>query len=126
MNSGTDTIRSTSSSQHITKTCLYNFDPLKPHLYIVKLGFTGVYIIFIISAQKYRLWVLVRTEPSRRGGSNECPQSMFLSRKNIRNYIRKFSFFGGKIFNLYLKRRVFEMFKEKARQIQLKSHKKNR
>ena len=26
----------------------YNFDPLKPHFYIVKLGFTGVYIIFLI------------------------------------------------------------------------------
>ena len=36
---------------HITKTCLYNVDPLKPHFYIVKLGFTGVYIIFLISAQ---------------------------------------------------------------------------
>ena len=35
---------------YITKTCLYNFDPLKPHIYIVKLGFTGVYIIFLISA----------------------------------------------------------------------------
>ena len=35
----------------ITKTCLYNFDPLKPHFYIVKLGFTGVYVIFLISAQ---------------------------------------------------------------------------
>ena len=35
----------------ITKTCLYNFDPLKPHFYIVKLGFTGVYIIiYLISA----------------------------------------------------------------------------
>ena len=45
----------------ITNTCLYNFDPLKPHFYIVKLGFTGVYIIFLISAQKHRLWVLVRT-----------------------------------------------------------------
>ena len=42
----------------ITKTCLYNFDPLKPHFYIVKLGFTGVYIIFLILAQNYRLWVL--------------------------------------------------------------------
>ena len=41
----------------ITKTCLYNFDPLKSHFYIVKLGFTGVYIIFLISAQKHRLWV---------------------------------------------------------------------
>ena len=27
---------------NITKTCLYNFDPLKPHFYIVKMGFTGV------------------------------------------------------------------------------------
>ena len=35
----------------IMKTCLYNFDPLKPHFYIVKLRFTGVYIIFLISAQ---------------------------------------------------------------------------
>ena len=51
---------------NITKTCLYNFDPLKPHFYIVKLGFTGVYIIFLISAQKHRLWVLVRTASSRR------------------------------------------------------------
>ena len=36
----------------ITKTCLYNADPLKPHFYVVKLGFTGVYTIFLISAQK--------------------------------------------------------------------------
>ena len=43
----------------VTKTCLYNFDPLKPHFYIVKLGFTRVNIIFLISAQKHRLWVLV-------------------------------------------------------------------
>ena len=32
----------------IMKTYLYNFDPLKPHFYIVKLGFTGV----LISAPK--------------------------------------------------------------------------
>ena len=48
----------------ITKTYLYNFDPLKPH--IVKLRFRGVYIIFLISAQKHRLWVLVRTASVRR------------------------------------------------------------
>ena len=51
---------------YITKTCLYKFDPLKPHFYIVKLGFTGVGIIFFISAQKHRLWVLVRTASPRR------------------------------------------------------------
>ena len=58
----------------ITRTYLYNFDPLKPHFYIVKLGFTGVYIIFLISAQKHIGYSL---EPPRRGGSNEYPQSMF-------------------------------------------------
>ena len=32
----------------ITKTYLHNFDPLKPHFYIVKLGLTRVYSIFLI------------------------------------------------------------------------------
>ena len=45
------------------ETYLYNFDPLKPHFYIVKLGFTGVCIIFLISAQKRRLWYSL--EPPR-------------------------------------------------------------
>ena len=53
-------------SYFITKTYLYYFDTLTPHFYIVKLGFTGVYIIFLISAQKHRLWVLVRTASPRR------------------------------------------------------------
>ena len=59
----------------ITKTCLYNFDPLEPHFYIVKLGFTGVYIIFLITAQN--IDCVYSLEPPRRGGSNEYPQSMF-------------------------------------------------
>ena len=52
----------------ITSPC--NEHPLTPHFYIVKLGFTGVYInIFIIQfALKRRLWVPVRTV---------YPQSMF-------------------------------------------------
>ena len=49
----------------ITKTRLYNFDPLKPHFYKVKLGFTGVYIIFLILL-KHPLWVLFRTASPRR------------------------------------------------------------
>ena len=36
----------------ITKTCLYNVHPLKPHFYTAKLEFTGVNIIFLISAKK--------------------------------------------------------------------------
>ena len=76
----------------ITKTYLYNFDPLKPHFYIVKLGFTGVYIIFPISAQNIDCGYLL--EPPRRGGSNEYPQSMFWAE------IRKISeFFYLKIFS---------------------------
>ena len=59
----------------ITKTCLYNFDPLKSHFYIVKLGFTGVYIIILISVQNIDCGYLL--EPPRRGGSNEYLQSMF-------------------------------------------------
>ena len=59
----------------ITKTCLYKFDPLKPHFYIVKLRFTGVYIIFYISAQNIDCGYSL--EPPRRGGSYEYPQSMF-------------------------------------------------
>ena len=57
---------STMYGTFITKTYLYNTDPFKPHFYTVKLGFTGVYIIFLISAQKHRLWVLVRTASARR------------------------------------------------------------
>ena len=60
---------------YITKTRLYNLDPLKPHFYIVKLGFTGVFIIFLISAQNIDCGYSL--EPPRRGGSNEYPQSIF-------------------------------------------------
>ena len=77
----------------ITKTYLYNFDPLKPHFYIVKLGFTGVYIIFLISARNINC--VFSLEPSRRGGSNEYPQSMFWAEtwKNIRIfYLKNFIF----------------------------------
>ena len=58
----------------ITKTCLYNFDPLKPHFYTVKLGFTGVYIIFLILLENIDCGYSL--EPPRQGGSNEYPQSM--------------------------------------------------
>ena len=34
-------------SHVITKTCPCNEDPLTPHLYIVKLGFTGIHIIVL-------------------------------------------------------------------------------
>ena len=36
-------------SNVITKTCLYNFDPFKPHFYKVKLGFTWGIISYFCS-----------------------------------------------------------------------------
>ena len=104
----------------ITKTCLYNFYPVKPHFYIVKLGFTGVFIIFHISAQNIDCGYSL--EPRRRGGSNDYPQSMFCeavltSTHNLcfeqkyekyHFYLKSFHFLVVK-FSIYLKRRVFVM-----------------
>ena len=81
----------------IMKTYLYNFDPLKPHFYIVKLGFPGVYIIFLISAQKHRLWVLVRTAST--STHNLCFEQK--KEKISEFFIWKVSFFCGKIFNIF-------------------------
>ena len=95
--------------QTITKTYRYNFDPIQPHFYIVKLGFTGVYIT-LISAQKHSIDCRYSLEPPRRGGFNEYPQSMFLAKiwqisqflsENFQVLVLKFSF--------YLNRRVFVM-----------------
>ena len=85
----------------ITKTYLYNFDPLKPHFYIVKLGFTGVYIIFLISAQNIDCGYSL--EPPWQGGSNEYLQSMFWAEiwKISEIFIWKFSVFGDEIFYLF-------------------------
>ena len=83
---------------NITTTRLYNFDPIKPHFYIVKLGFTGVNIIFLISAQKHRLLVLVRSTHNL-CFEQKCEKiSEFLS--------ENFQFLEMK-FSIHLNRRVF-------------------
>ena len=100
------------SSFSTTKTCLYNFDTLKPHFYIVKLGFTGVYIIFLISTQKHRL--LYSLEPPHRCGSNEYPQPMFWAEvwKLSEFFLSEnFQFLELK-FSIYLNRCVFVMDKK--------------
>ena len=100
----------------MTKTRLYSFDPLKAHCYIVKLEFTGAYIIFLISAQKHRLWVLVRTADC--GNSLEPPRLFLrdptiyvLSRnmKNIRLFLPENFHFWVVNFSVYLNRHVFVM-----------------
>ena len=93
----------------IKKIYLYNSDPLKPHFYIVKLGFTGVYIIFLISDQNIDCGYSL--EPPRWDGSNEYPQSVFWAEiwKNIRVFLSKnFQLLEVK-FSIYLNRRVFVM-----------------
>ena len=84
----------------ITKTRLYNFDPLKPHFYIVKLGFSGVHIIFLVPAQNIDCGYSL--EPPRRGGSNEYTESMFWTEiwKMSEFFIWIFLLFGGKNFSI--------------------------
>ena len=96
----------------ITKTCLYNFDPLKLHFYIVKLGFTGVYIIFLISAKNIDCGYSL--EPPHRGSSNKYPQSMFRAEIwKISEFLSEnFQFLEVK-FSIYLNRRVFVMVSPK-------------
>ena len=60
---------------HIRKTCPCNVYPLKPHFYIVKLGYTGVYLFFLFLLQNIDCGYSL--EPPRRGSSNMYPQSMF-------------------------------------------------
>ena len=84
---------------YITKICLYNVDPLKPHFYIVKLGFTGVNIIFLVSAQNHRLWVLVRTASAVLTSThNLCLEQKY---EKYQFLSENFHFFGGKIFSIF-------------------------
>ena len=104
----------------IAKTYLYNFDPLKPHFYIVKLGFTGVYIIFLISARNKdcgldllelpRLDCGYSLELPWRGGSNKYTQSIFEQKyENYQNFLSENLHFLVLKFSVYLNRRVFVM-----------------
>ena len=51
------------SIRFITKTCLYNLEPLKPYFYIVKL-YRGIHYVSYFCF-KHRVWVLVRTASPR-------------------------------------------------------------
>ena len=90
----------------ITNTYLYNFDPLKPHFYIVKLGFTGYTLFFLFLLQNIDCGYSL--EPPRRGGSTEYPQSMFWAEiwKLLEFESENFQFLVVK-FSIYLNRRVF-------------------
>ena len=93
--------------------------PLKPHFYIVKLGFTKRLIffpfitktclIFLISAQKHTLWYSL--EPPRRDGSTEYPQSMFWAEMwKISEFLSENFHILVVKFSVYLNRHVFVMW----------------
>ena len=99
-----------SASVLITKTCLYYFDPLKPHFNNRKTGVHRVYIIFLIFAPKHRLWVLVRTASPKR--FKRVPTIYVLSRimKNIRVFLSELFQFLEVKFSIYLYWWVFVMW----------------
>ena len=96
---------------YITKTYRYNFDYLKPHFYIVKLRSTGVYIIFLISAQNHRLWVLCcrRGEAVLTCTHNYCFDQKYKKKYQIFFHLKTLSFLVV-IFSIHLNRRVFIMY----------------
>ena len=77
----------------ITKTRLYNFEPLKPHFYTVKLGLTGVYVFFFLFLLK-NIDCGYSLEPPHR-----TPQSMFLTSAHNLCFEQKYE----KYQNFYLK-----------------------
>ena len=95
-------------SSVITTTRLYNFDPLKPHFYIIKLGLTGVYTLFFLLLIK-NIDCGYSLEPSRRGASNEYPKIYVFSRnmKYIRFVLSENVHFLLVKFSVYLNKRIF-------------------
>ena len=63
------------SGPYIRKTCPCNEYPLKPHFYIEKMGYAGVYLFFLFLLQNIDCGYSL--EPPRRGDSNVYQQSMF-------------------------------------------------
>ena len=74
---------------YIMKTYLHNFDLIKTHFYIVKLGFRGIYIFFFFDISAHI--------------DCEYPQSMFWAEiwKKYQNFYLKTFSFGGEIFNIF-------------------------
>ena len=90
------------NGHNIMKTCPCNGYPLKPHFYIMQLGYAGLrlfsYFLLQIIDCGYSL------EPPLGGGSNVYPQSIFLAK------VRKCQNFLLKIFKFYnLEKSIYYM-----------------
>ena len=62
------------------QTCPCYVDPITPHFYIVKLGFTGVFV-FRIFALKHILWVLVEPPQSLTEVVLTCTHHLWFEQK---------------------------------------------
>ena len=87
-------------SNHHENMPIWIWPPSTPFS-IVKLGFTGVYIIFLILLNNIDCGYSL--EPPHRGGSNEYPQSMFWAEIwKISGFISEnICVFGGEIFYMF-------------------------
>ena len=95
-------------SQYIRKTCLYNFDPIKPHFYIVNWGLQGYTLFFLFLLKNIDCGYSL--EPPRRGGSNEYHNICFEQKyEKYQTFLSEnFQFLEVK-FPIYLNRYVFVM-----------------
>ena len=71
--------------------------PLKPLFYIEKLGFAGVYLIFLFLIEKHTLWILVKTTVLT------CTHNVCFKGKYLKNLIvpMKFSLSSSEKISIY-------------------------
>ena len=74
------------------KTLLYNFD-LEPHFYIVKLGFTGIYIIFLVLLRYMDCGRSLRVPAICVSGMNMKNIRFFFLSENFLNLVKIFNIF---------------------------------
>ena len=102
------TTMSTCLCVSITKTSLYNIDPLKPHFIYSKIGvYRGIHYFSYFCSKT--LWILVRTASSRR--FSRVPAIYVLNRnmKKYQNFLSEIFHFLVVKFSVYLNRHVFVM-----------------
>ena len=93
----------TDDTELITRSYLYNFDPLKPNFYIVKLGFTRIYVIFLISARNIDCGYSL--EPPHR--NNLCFEQKY---EKILDFLSENFHFLVENFSVCFNRHVFVMY----------------
>ena len=85
------------------KTCLYNFDTLKPHFYVEKLGFAGVYINFSYFCSKTSRYLIEEVLTSTH---NLCFEQKY---EKYQNFLSENFHFLVVKFSVYLNKHVFVM-----------------